>query len=189
VSNSSYGRDYAGLINYFFYYLIAIKAIPKIVCDAISSLELTDKTPAWQIMGDKGNNVTVVLNWDQKERHAKGDSTEPSSWRVEVMTSQPESKAQYYSSSMKQSSIPQTLHSASTSRAKLTLDGLSPRPTARTLPTSRSLSIDEDDVDVYGESEKTEEGFSPTHDHSLCDFHCAAMHRGGGTIYVSLKQF
>lgn len=45
--------------------LVAISAIPKIVCETIHALELHDETPSWKIMDNKGR-VTVVLHWDQR---------------------------------------------------------------------------------------------------------------------------
>uniref|UniRef100_T1JHZ4 Uncharacterized protein n=1 Tax=Strigamia maritima TaxID=126957 RepID=T1JHZ4_STRMM len=44
----------------------AIHAIPRIVCDAINTLELIDEAPSWKIMDNRGR-ITVVLNWDQRE--------------------------------------------------------------------------------------------------------------------------
>ncbi len=160
---------------------IAITAIPRIVCDALKTMELIDKPPSWTIKDDKGN-VTVVLQWDQRDRFKKGgDYGEPSSWRVEVVTSQPSETHAQYSSSVKSSSVSST----ATSRAKLSLDGLQQRPITRTLP-FRTLSTEEEDEDF----DKLDQ-FSPTHDrdhdHSLCDFHCSALHRGGGSISVSIS--
>jgi len=142
-------------------------------------MELIDKPPSWSIKDDKGN-VTVVLEWDQRDRFKTGaDYGEPSSWRVEVVTSQPSETHAQYSSSVK--NLSSTVFSTATSRAKLSLDGLQQRPITRTLP-FRTLSEEEDeDYDKF-------EQFSPTHDHdhSLCDFHCAALHRDGGSISVSI---
>ncbi|XP_054165415.1 uncharacterized protein LOC128962985 [Oppia nitens] len=155
----------------------AINAIPKIVCDALRTLELVNVPPTWSIRDDKGN-VTVVLNWDQKERFRKGtDYAEPTSWRVEIHPTQPSDAQSYPTTSIPFSST------ASTSRAKVSLDGLQQRPITKTLP-FRTLSTDEEEDDF----ERIEQ-LSPTHDldhdHSLCDFHCAALHRGGGHISVT----
>ena len=158
----------------------AIKAIPKIVCDAITNLELTDKEPSWKIMDEKGN-VTVVLNWDQSKGGETGELHEPSSWRVEVVTSPPSMKKAQLSS-VKTSSN----HAASSSRANLLFQDVGPRPTMiRTLPFG--ISVDE----VDEEYEKIDNIFSPNHeqDNSQCDFHCAALHRGGGQIIVSKNLF
>jgi len=51
--------------------LLAISAIPKIVCETIHALELHDETPSWKIMDNKGR-VTVVLHWDQREGRGGG---------------------------------------------------------------------------------------------------------------------
>ncbi|KAG1672167.1 Cell death activator CIDE-A [Nymphon striatum] len=54
-------------------FTVSITAFPKIVCEAINSLELLDKEPSWKIMDNKGR-VTVVLHWDQREiRKAQED--------------------------------------------------------------------------------------------------------------------
>lgn len=138
-----------------------------------------NEPPTWSIKDDRGN-VTVVLNWDQKDRTRKGAGlyAEPSSWRVEVVTTQPPD-AQYtatvggrpYSST------------ASTSRAKLSLDGLQQRPITRTLPFRAFEEEDDEDFERIDHLSPTIE-VEPNHDHSLCDFHCAALHRGGGQISV-----
>jgi hypothetical protein len=157
--------------------MTAINAIPKIVCDALKTLELVNCPPTWSIKDEKGN-VTVVLNWDQRDRYKKGgDYAEPSSWRVEVLTSQP-SDAQYSSQAIPLSST------ASTSRAKVSLDGLKQRPITRTLP-FRTLSTEDEDDD-FERIEQLSPSADLDHDHSLCDFHCAALHRGGGQISVRL---
>lgn len=58
---------------WFNLFFSAITAFPKIVCEAINSLELLDKEPSWKIMDNKGR-VTVVLHWDQREiRKAQED--------------------------------------------------------------------------------------------------------------------
>lgn len=51
--------------------LLAISAIPKIVCETIHALELHDETPSWKIMDNKGR-VTVVLHWDQRQGQSGG---------------------------------------------------------------------------------------------------------------------
>jgi hypothetical protein len=51
--------------------ILAISAIPKIVCETIHALELHDETPSWKIMDNKGR-VTVVLHWDQRQGQSGG---------------------------------------------------------------------------------------------------------------------
>ncbi|CAG7817799.1 unnamed protein product [Allacma fusca] len=43
----------------------ALSSIPKIVCEAISCLDLQDEVPSWKIMESRGR-ITIVLNWDQR---------------------------------------------------------------------------------------------------------------------------
>lgn len=57
--------------------LVAISAIPKIVCETIHALELHDETPSWKIMDNKGR-VTVVLHWDQRPGPSRASSEAPS---------------------------------------------------------------------------------------------------------------
>lgn len=57
--------------------LVAISAIPKIVCETIHALELQDETPSWKIMDNKGR-VTVVLHWDQRSGPSRVSSEAPS---------------------------------------------------------------------------------------------------------------
>lgn len=57
--------------------LVAISAIPKIVCETIHALELHDETPSWKIMDNKGR-VTVVLHWDQRSGPSRASSEAPS---------------------------------------------------------------------------------------------------------------
>lgn len=52
-------------------YVLAISAIPRIVCETIHALELHDETPSWKIMDNKGR-VTVVLHWDQRQGNSGG---------------------------------------------------------------------------------------------------------------------
>lgn len=54
------------LLNLCSFDVLAISAIPKIVCETIHALELHDETPSWKIMDNKGR-VTVVLHWDQRQ--------------------------------------------------------------------------------------------------------------------------
>ncbi|XP_022252469.1 uncharacterized protein LOC106468429 [Limulus polyphemus] len=108
----------------------AITAIPRIVCEAINSLELVDKQPSWKIMDNKGR-ITVVLNWDQRDTH-RPPGHQPSSrqgpmWRVEV-TSQEAQTADQTTAGTKD------LSAQRGARAKLSLEGLGPRPPSRTLP-------------------------------------------------------
>ncbi|XP_021949866.1 uncharacterized protein LOC110847264 isoform X1 [Folsomia candida] len=52
----------------------ALSSIPRIVCEAISSLELQDEVPSWKIMesrGEQGSSViTIVLTWNQRPVYA-----------------------------------------------------------------------------------------------------------------------
>lgn len=57
--------------------LVAISAIPKIVCETIHALELDNETPSWKIMDNKGR-VTVVLHWDQRSGQSRTSSEAPS---------------------------------------------------------------------------------------------------------------
>lgn len=57
--------------------LVAISAIPKIVCETIHSMDLHDETPSWKIMDNKGR-VTVVLHWDQRPGPSRASSEAPS---------------------------------------------------------------------------------------------------------------
>lgn len=159
----------------------AINAIPKIVCDALRTLELVNEPPVWSIKDEKGN-VTVVLNWDQRDRYKRGAGlyAEPSSWRVEVVTTQP-SDAQYTTTTVGGRQYSST---ASTSRAKLSLDGLQQRPITRTLPFGPFEDEEEEDFERIERFPSPPTDLEPNHDHSLCDFHCAALHRGGGHISV-----
>lgn len=163
----------------------AINAIPKIVCDALKTLELVNEPPTWSIKDDRGN-VTVVLNWDQRDRQrrAAGLYAEPSSWRVEVVTTQP-SDAQYPTTTVGGRPYSST---ASTTRAKLSLDGLQQRPITRTLPFRAFEDEEEEDFERI-EHLSPQLEVEPNHDHSLCDFHCAALHRGGGHISVGEIDF
>ncbi|XP_064461314.1 uncharacterized protein LOC135371184 isoform X2 [Ornithodoros turicata] len=130
----------------------AITAIPRIVCDAIATLELVDMQPSWKIMDNKGR-VTVVLHWDQHERHHRR-SHDPGIIRVEV------------SSQEVQTTEEATPAVPSEPRTRLTLEGLGPRPISRSFPRgSREVS--------------------PDHDHTLCDFHCAALH---GTHQIQVNR-
>lgn len=146
----------------------AITAIPRIVCDAISSLELVDLQPSWKIMDNKGR-VTVVLHWDQHEKcHRRG--TEPGGiLRVELSSQdlqQPAAEAD--------TSAPgATTATAGTTRTRLTLEGLGPRPESRTLPPRTGSR---EDADTMG---------SPDHNHTQCDFHCAALHSSSRHIQVN----
>jgi len=60
----------------FFKNILAISAIPKIVCETIHALELHDETPSWKIMDNKGR-VTVVLHWDQRQGQSGGIGGQP----------------------------------------------------------------------------------------------------------------
>lgn len=149
-------------------------------------------------MDNKGN-VTVVLHWDQRDKTKKGEAGEPSSWRVEVVTSQPSTDPQTAQFTTSIRSTPSSTYTtaASTTRAKLTLDGLGldmPRPPRiRTLP-AKSSFLSKDEGIVYDDEEEDEEDkaeISPSyeHGHSFCDFHCAALHRRSGQFFVSTFAF
>lgn len=45
---------------------LALSSIPKIVCEAISSLDLQHEVPSWKIMENRGR-ITIVLTWDQRQ--------------------------------------------------------------------------------------------------------------------------
>lgn len=142
----------------------AITAIPRIVCEAINSMELIDKQPSWKIMDNKGR-VTVVLHWDQRDIRRSADGrSQPADreavWRVEVLSQEVQTADTATSTDESVSSTP---------RAKLTLEGLGPRPSSRMLPQAE------------GKDNET----SPDHDHSLCDFHCSALHEKGAQIQVN----
>ncbi|XP_071034029.1 uncharacterized protein [Parasteatoda tepidariorum] len=140
----------------------AITAIPRIVCETINSMELIDKQPSWKIMDNKGR-ITVVLHWDQRDMRRPGadgrsrHGDKEAFWRVEVCSSDVQT-ADSATSTTEGNSVP---------RSKLTLEGLGPRPSSRMLPQT-------DDKDN-----------SPEHDHSLCDFHCSALHEKGAQIQVN----
>lgn len=57
--------------------VLAISAIPKIVCETIHALELHDETPSWKIMDNKGR-VTVVLHWDHPRGAAQSQAPKAS---------------------------------------------------------------------------------------------------------------
>ncbi|RWS01349.1 uncharacterized protein B4U79_13342, partial [Dinothrombium tinctorium] len=163
----------------------AITAIPDIVCEALNKMELIDKPPSWKIMDNRGN-VTVVLHWDHRDRGLLVHATkaEPS-WRFEL-TTKPERKA---AQTDLKTTIPSSIASPASVplRAKLTLDGLKPRLSTRTLPLPREFTssprlIAYEDEEISDE-EKAED--INHHDHSQCDFHCAALHREGGHIQVN----
>ncbi|KAL1417660.1 hypothetical protein MTO96_026705 [Rhipicephalus appendiculatus] len=103
----------------------AITAIPRIVCDAIASLELMDLQPSWKIMDNKGR-VTVVLHWDQHEKcqGRRGPGSEPGGvLRVEVSSQEAQAAGAMDGGAV--GTVPRT---------RLTLEGLGPRPESRTLP-------------------------------------------------------
>ncbi|KAH8041967.1 hypothetical protein HPB51_019708 [Rhipicephalus microplus] len=143
----------------------AITAIPRIVCDAIASLELMDLEPSWKIMDNKGR-VTVVLHWDQHEKcqGRRGPGSEPGGvLRVEVSSQEAQAAGAMDGGAV--GTVPRT---------RLTLEGLGPRPESRTLP-SRMGSRDSTTAAAPSSSGNNETG-SPDHNHADCDFHCAALH-------------
>lgn len=191
-------------------------------------MELVDKVASsWKIMDDKGN-VTVVLNWDHCEldranlsaTRARGSGD----WTVEVdsVDGQTSTAATAFAtqhidqkgalSCGRTSTSPTPALSSSTcspspnsaARAKLKLEGLTPRVPQRAMSNQRVVSFvstshhltrngelknnefdsDEDEDD---DDEKTEHESSPTHDHSQCDFHCSALHRNGAHIKVQVS--
>lgn len=115
-------------------------------------------------MDNKGR-VTVVLHWDQRDIRRSADGrSQPADreavWRVEVLSQEVQTADTATSTDESVSSTP---------RAKLTLEGLGPRPSSRMLP------------QAGGKDNET----SPDHDHSLCDFHCSALHEKGAQIQVN----
>ncbi|CAN7987425.1 unnamed protein product [Ixodes pacificus] len=154
----------------------AITAIPRIVCDAITSLELMDLQPSWKIMDNKGR-VTVVLHWDQHEKCHRRPGSEPGGiLRVEV-SSQEASQAEADAAS--QGATIAT--GGAGTRTRLTLEGLGPRPEHRSLPRTGSRES------TSGGREGARDGGgtgSPDHNHTQCDFHCAALH-GSHQIQVN----
>ncbi|KAH6934439.1 hypothetical protein HPB50_024228 [Hyalomma asiaticum] len=151
----------------------AITAIPRIVCDAIASLELMDLQPSWKIMDNKGR-VTVVLHWDQHEKcqGRRGPGSEPGGvLRVEVSSQEAQAAGAMDGGAV--GTVPRT---------RLTLEGLGPRPESRTLP-PRTGSRDSATAAAPSSSGNNETG-SPDHNHAECDFHCAALH-GSHQIQVN----
>lgn len=131
-------------------------------------MELIDKQPSWKIMDNKGR-VTVVLHWDQQNapHHASSSSTrdgrdKEAFWRVEVMSHDKHDTADTGTSTAANVDV------TNVPRTKLTLEGLGPRPTSRMLPEGKGVRVT-----------------SPEHDHSLCDFHCSALHEKGAQIHVN----
>ncbi|KFM63115.1 hypothetical protein X975_02262, partial [Stegodyphus mimosarum] len=127
-------------------------------------MELIDKQPSWKIMDNKGR-VTVVLHWDQRDIRRSADGRarpgdREAVWRVEVVSQEVQTADTATSTDETVSAIPRT---------KLTLEGLGPRPSSRMLPQTE------------GKDKET----SPEHDHSLCDFHCSALHEKGAQIQVN----
>ncbi|CAN7986128.1 unnamed protein product, partial [Ixodes hexagonus] len=152
----------------------AITAIPRIVCDAITSLELMDLQPSWKIMDNKGR-VTVVLHWDQHEKYHRRAGTEPGGiLRVEV-SSQEASQAAAEADAASQGATIAAGGTAGT-RTRLTLEGLGPRPEHRSLPRTGSRESARDGGATTG---------SPDHNHTECDFHCAALH---GSHQIQLNK-
>lgn len=123
-------------------------------------------------MDNKGR-ITVVLHWDQRDirrppdarGRAGGAGERPEAvWRVEVVSQEVQTADTAISADGSVSRAP---------RAKLTLEGLGPRPPSRMLPQTEE-----------GKETTFKEG-SPEHDHSLCDFHCSALHEKGAQIQVN----
>ncbi|XP_023235825.1 uncharacterized protein LOC111635172 isoform X2 [Centruroides sculpturatus] len=125
----------------------AITAIPRIVCDAINSMELIDKQPSWKIMDNKGR-VTVVLHWDQRdirrpsEGRGRPGGRPEAVWRVEVVSQEVQTTADQTTASLTSTSVPRT------PRAKLTLEGLGPRPPSRMLPKAVEEAREEEEKEV-----------------------------------------
>ncbi|XP_022254676.1 uncharacterized protein LOC106470363 [Limulus polyphemus] len=145
----------------------AIRAIPQIVCEAINSLELVDRQPSWKIMDNKGQ-VTVVLHWDQRDFRGPSEKKgryygrrEPV-WRVEV-TSQEVQTVDQTTATFKD--IP----GSAGPHTRFTLEDLGLKSAMRMLPKKTHV----------------EHGASPDHDHSLCDFHCSALHEEGAQIILN----
>lgn len=89
------------------------------------------------------------------------------------------------------------LGAAAAARARLSLDGLSARTASQSLASAtqrvtflpRNGEVDlEFDSDEDESDEKTAGEKSAGHDHSQCDFHCAALHRGAAQLQVSHNE-
>ncbi|XP_023228463.1 uncharacterized protein LOC111628848 [Centruroides sculpturatus] len=134
----------------------AIAAIPRIVYNAINSMELVDKEPSWKIMDNRGR-VTVVLHWDQKDIQKSSEPeptiiTSDSSWKVEVVSKDSQNEANVRE------------RSEARKFSKVSFDGIASRPT---------IVINENQP---GDEEQSE---SPNqNDHLDCDFHCSGLHDG-----------
>lgn len=172
----------------------AISAVPSIVCEALSKMELVDKPPSWKIMDDRGN-VTVVLNWDRPggEERGKVDSEQQADDLLSA--EQPAQRSLRTTPSPAPSPSPILVRSSrspspnvnmnAAARGQMSLDGLmqrvhSPRVTFMTRNGELNREFDSDDSD---DDDKNE----PNHDHSQCDFHCSALHKEGAQIKVQVS--
>lgn len=133
----------------------AIRAIPKIVCEAINILELVDQQPSWKIMDSK-DQVSLVLHWDQLDLQSAAD---PKYCRgVEVVSQEGQASASF-----------DDLPSAGKTHATFTLGSLGLKSAVCMLP----------------EKQEGENGNISDCDNSLCDFHCSAFHKRSAHIILN----
>ncbi|XP_076328540.1 uncharacterized protein LOC143234791 isoform X2 [Tachypleus tridentatus] len=133
----------------------AIRAIPKIVCEAINILELVDQQPAWKIMDSK-DQVSVVLHWDQLDLQSAADPKYCRS--VEVVSQEGQASASF-----------DDLPLAGKTHATFTLGSLGLKSAVCMLP----------------EKQEGENGNISDCDNSLCDFHCSAFHKRSAHIILN----
>lgn len=174
--------------------LVAISAIPRIVCETIHALELHDETPSWKIMDNKGR-VTVVLHWDQRSGPSRGSSSEA-----------PSPGPGKFSPSKRPSLVIQT--SSVGKKETLINDVYPPQPQPR-YPSPQITVINHDEVKLPPLHRLPKQGSSvesaTIHIHTPecahhahqpragspqsngaieCDFHCCALHEEGRKIAV-----
>lgn len=154
----------------------AIHAIPRIVCDAINTLELIDEAPSWKIMDNRGR-ITVVLNWDQRDirkvtvGQAGRSPTIKEVHRVFPDDGSVERKSPIMITAKIESvDLDDTLHERAGKKVT-TINDVSPTPG----PAGRIQPII---------VEHKERGSSPD-GNMVCDFHCCALHEEGGRIHVN----
>ncbi|GAB6019936.1 hypothetical protein CHUAL_001467 [Chamberlinius hualienensis] len=151
----------------------AIRAIPRIVCDAINTLELIDEAPSWKIMDNRGR-VTVVLHWDQRDIRKLaavgglpgpgGRSPQQEMIQLPIIEEPSDISSAahpaYISSTDRRSPILIT--------AKIEGEGAGlPRRTLKKVSAFNDIA--------YG----TRAG-SPDANGAICDFHCCALHEESG---------
>lgn len=176
--------------------LVAISAIPEIVCETIHSLKLHDETPSWKIMDNKGR-VTVVLHWDQRPAPPSRTSSEAPS---------PAPQQPKYSPSRRPSLVPQITASKKETLINDVYQQSQPHHTRYTSPQITVINHDE----VKQPHRLSKQGSSlesaTIHIHTSecanhvhqprpgpssqmsngweCDFHCCALHEEGRKIAV-----